>query len=149
VDGCGLPTFALPLDRVARACAKFAAAQPGSPAATIATAMSKHPEFVAGTGRMCTALMAVSGGRLFAKVGAEGYYCAGVPHRQLGIALKIEDGARRASEPALLAVLRALEVLSDRELEALHEFAHPAVLNTRGETVGEVRARVHLTSHSV
>ena len=44
--------------------------------------------------------------RLFAKVGAEGYYCAGVPARRLGIALKVEDGARRASEPALLAVLR-------------------------------------------
>jgi L-asparaginase II len=149
IDGCGLPTFALPLAQVALACAKFAGARAGEPAATIASAMCAHPQFVAGTGRMCTALMAAGAGRLFAKVGAEGYYVAGIPQRRLGIALKVEDGAKRAAEPALLAVLRGLDVLSGAELAALHEFANPKVLNTRGETVGEVRAKIHLTSHSV
>jgi L-asparaginase II len=147
VDGCGLPTFALPLDRMALACARLAAAaeRGDSPAAAIVHAMTTHPEFVAGTGRLCTELMRAAGGRIFAKVGAEGYYCAGVPAQALGIALKVEDGARRASEPALLAVLHALTVLSASELKALGEFACPAVTNTRGERVGEVRARLTLT----
>ena len=148
VDGCGLPTFALPLDRVALACAKFAAAQSGEPAATISSAMTAHPEYVAGTGRLCTVLMATAYERLFAKVGAEGYYCAGVPGRGLGIALKAEDGARRAAEPALLAVLRMLEVLTSHELDTLREYAHPVVLNTRGETVGEIRTRIELSTIS-
>ena len=150
VDGCGLPTFALPLDRTALACARFAAAADhgDTPAATIVGAMTTHPEFVAGTDRLCTALMRVAGGRVFAKVGAEGYYCAGVPEQALGIAVKIEDGARRASEPALLAVLEALAVLSAREMESLRDFVGPVVTNTRGETVGDIRTRLTLVSVS-
>jgi L-asparaginase II len=145
VDGCGLPTFALPLDRMALACARFAAAAVrDAPAATIVNSMIAHPAFVAGTGRLCTELMRAAGGRLFAKVGAEGYYCVGVPEQALGIALKVEDGARRAAEPALLAVLHMLSVLSTTELEAVRHFAQPIVTNTRGEVVGEVRARLTL-----
>jgi L-asparaginase II len=150
VDGCGLPTFALPLDRAALACARFAAAaaRGDTPAATIVRAMTTHPEFVAGTDRLCTELMRAAGGRVFAKVGAEGYYCAGVPGQALGIAVKIADGARRASEPALLAVLQALAVLSGREFERLSGFARPVVTNTRDEAVGNIRVRLALTTAS-
>ncbi len=146
VDGCGLPTFALPLDRVALACARMAAATADrdTASARVIAAMTTHPEYVAGTGRLCTDLMRVTAGRVFAKVGAEGYYCAGVPERQLGIALKAEDGAKRASEPALLAALGLLEVLTLAELDALAKYHRPVVLNTRGERVGEIRAVLHL-----
>ncbi len=142
VDGCGLPTFSMPLDAVARGCARLAAAAKdgmAAPAAIIG-AMTRHPEYVAGTGRLCTDVMKAAGGRLFAKVGAEGYYCAGVPDRRLGVAIKIEDGALRAVEPAFLAVLHALDVLTDAELASLDRYARPAVFNTRGETVGDIRA---------
>jgi L-asparaginase II len=145
VDGCGLPTFAVPLDAVALACARFAAAAAeGAPASRVVAAMTGHPEYVAGTSRMCTALMTTARGRIFAKTGAEGYYCAGAPEARLGLALKIEDGAKRASEPALLAALAACELLSPAEMEALHEYARPSLLNTRGEVVGELRARLTL-----
>lgn len=163
VDGCGLPTFALPLDRIAAACARFASTAhvarafpglsdarfngvEGTPAitdapSTILNAMTTHPEYVAGTGRLCTALMRATGGRVFAKVGAEGYYCAGAPATGLGIALKVEDGAKRAAEPALLAALHACQLLTDAELDTLSGFAQPVLHNTRGEQVGEVRLR--------
>jgi L-asparaginase II len=145
VDGCRLPTFALPLAAVASACAKFAAAaDTHSPAATIVQAMTRHPEYVAGTGRLCTVLMRTASCQMFAKVGAEGYYCAGVPSLGLGVALKVEDGAKRASETALLAVLRAADALTDLEMEAMREFSRPPILNTRGEIVGEVRAHISL-----
>jgi L-asparaginase II len=88
--------------------------------------------------------MSVAGGRIFAKVGAEGVYCAGIPGAELGVALKVEDGAMRAAEPALLATLRVLDVLSADEIAQLADFAEPDVLNTRGERVGEVRAIVSL-----
>ena len=150
VDGCGLPTFALPLDRVAAGCARFAAAaadrQP--PPAAIVRAMTSHPAYVAGTGRLCTDLMTRTAGRVFVKVGAEGYYCAGAPDARLGVALKVEDGARRAAEPALLAVLHALDLVSDADAEALATYARPSVLNTRGETVGEIVARIALGGSS-
>ena len=58
--------------------------------------------------------MRVTHGRVFAKVGAEGVYCAGVPGAELGVALKVEDGATRAAEPALIATLKALAILAAR-----------------------------------
>jgi L-asparaginase II len=141
VDGCGLPTFALPLDAVAEGCARFAAAvDDKTPAPSqIFMAMNAHPEMVAGTGRLDSDLMRTVPGRLFSKVGAEGFYAAAIPARRLGLALKVEDGANRASEPVLLAALRAMDVIGQREFDALGRYALPIVVNTRGETAGHIR----------
>jgi L-asparaginase II len=141
VDGCGLPTFAIALDAVAEGCARFSAAvADGDPApATIFNAMVTHPEYVAGTDRLDTDLMREAGRRLFAKVGAEGFYCAGIPSMRLGIALKVEDGAKRAAEPALLAVLRRIDAIGGSEIERLSRYAAPEILNTRHEVVGRLR----------
>ena len=146
VDGCGLPTFALPLDAVAEGCARFAAAAAEGAAAPkrIVDAMVQHPEFVAGSHHLDTAVMRVAKGRLFAKFGAEGFYCAGVPGMQLGIALKVEDGAKRAAEPALLAVLRRVGALTESDLDQLDGYVRPAILNTRQETVGCLRVNLDL-----
>ena len=144
IDGCGLPTFAMPLDAVAEGCARFAAAVADGQAAParIFSAMVAHPEFVAGTDRLDTELMRAAQGRLFAKVGAEGFYCVGIPAMRLGVALKVEDGAWRAVEPALLATLRQIDAIGAGELDRLARYAQPAILNTRNETVGSIRARV-------
>ena len=141
VDGCGLPTFAIALDAVAEGCARFAAAAADTTtaASTVVGAMVDHPEFVAGTDRLDTDLMRAAGKRLFAKVGAEGFYCAGIPSMQLGIALKVEDGAKRAAESALLAVLHRVDALTAAELDRLERYAQPRILNTRQEAVGRVR----------
>lgn len=142
IDGCGLPTFALPLEVAARACARLSAAaarREAAPARLLA-AMTAHPEYVAGTRRLCTDLMRVTSGRLWAKVGAEGCYCAGVPEAGIGVALKVEDGAWRAAEPALVALLHAVGLLADDEHRRLAPYAEPAILNTRGERVGTLHA---------
>jgi L-asparaginase II len=149
VDGCGVVTFALPIEKMAFAFARFAAtARTGKDAAAqIVQAMVRNPEYVAGTDRLCTALMRIARGRVFAKVGAEGVYCAGVPGAELGIALKVEDGATRAAEPALIATLKALAILSDDEVAELAAFAEPVITNTRDERVGALRAIVKLQAH--
>ncbi|HEX6938419.1 MAG TPA: asparaginase [Longimicrobiales bacterium] len=155
VDGCGVVTFALPLTGLAGAFARFCAAGAGSaggagagaagPGPTrLVAAMRRHPEYVAGTDRLCTELMRVTGGRIIAKVGAEGVYVAGVPAEGLGLALKVEDGAQRAVEPALLGVLRELGLLVAEEYAALERYAEPALTNTRGERVGSIRPVVAL-----
>jgi L-asparaginase II len=88
--------------------------------------------------------MQVAGGRIFAKVGAEGVYCAGVPADGIGIALKVEDGAKRAAEPALIEVLRLLGLLTEEDMGQLARYARPRVVNTRGDVVGSLLARVEL-----
>ena len=86
---------------------------------------------VAGSGRLCTELMVVTGRRVLVKTGADGVYTATVPEKGIGVALKIDDGNREAAEIALLATLRDLEILRDDDLEALAARARPPIFNTR------------------
>jgi len=146
IDGCGVVTFGLPLDRLAYAFALLAsAARNGDPGVSaIFGAMTRRPEYVGGTDRLCTVLMRAVDGRIITKTGAEGVYCAAVPGAELGIAIKVEDGGRRASGPALIGVLRSLGLLGDEEMARLTSHAEPTIVNTRGETVGSVQASIEL-----
>jgi L-asparaginase II len=141
VDGCGIVCFAVPLGPMALSFARFArAADLGEGAARVVSAMVGHPHMVAGQGRLCTALMAQAGDRVFVKTGAEGVYCAGIRGSGIGVALKVMDGGKRASDLALLRVLELLGVLRPADLDALGEMATPPVRNTLGDLVGEVSA---------
>jgi len=143
VDGCVAPNFVVPLAKLARAMARFAdtkglAEKRARASKRILSAMIAHPELVAGTGRACTALMQEAGGKAAVKTGAEGIYVAILPTQGLGIALKIDDGATRASEAAIAQMLINLGAVSAGG-EAT-KLARAPVRNTRGEAVGERRA---------
>ena len=149
IDGCAAPNFALPLVSFARALARLAAPadlpEPrGAAARRIFRAMTDHPELVSGTGRACAILMRATAQRAAVKTGAEGYFAAIVPERGLGIALKIDDGAGRAAETAIAAVLDGLGLLSGDG--AAEEFLRAPVTNTRAEIVGERRPAAALAS---
>ena len=91
------------------------------------------------TGAADLSLMQAAPGRIFVKTGAEGVYCAAVPELGLGIALKCDDGAGRAAEAMIAAVLARL-LRSDEALSArLDELARPAVPSRKGEPVGRIR----------
>ena len=139
VDGCGVPTFAIPLRDLAGAMARLvAAAGEGGAPGRVVGAMVSHPFMVAGTDRLCTRLAEVEGGRVLAKTGAEGVYAAADRERGLGVALKVEDGAWRATPPALLAVLTRAGILSQGAVRALGEHVEPPLTNTLGDVVGRL-----------
>lgn len=146
-DGCGVPTAFLSLRQMARAYARLGrAAAAGEEAPTrIVGAMTRHPELVGGPDRAGTRIMRAAGGRLLAKEGAEGVFCAAAPGQGWGLALKVADGAGRAAAPALLAVLAALDLATPGELEALEDVARPSVRNVVGVEVGVVTARMNAT----
>jgi len=106
--------------------------------------MTAHPELVAGTGRLCTELMAALPGQVLAKVGAAGIYCAALPERGVGVALKVADGDSEVSPLALLAVLSALVeregLASTSDFSPLAHHAARPILNTRGVPIGTLRA---------
>lgn len=151
IDGCGVNVFGLPLADMARAYARFAAASPGGDArerslARIRAAMCEHPVLTGGAGRLSSALMEVSRGRLLAKGGAEGLECVGIPQAQLGVAIKVEDGSTRAVGPAVVAVLERIGALDAAEAELLSAWARPTVTNYAGAEVGSLEARVVVTA---
>ena len=137
IDGCSVPTWALPLKNLALGFARFADPE-NAAARRIIAAVRAHPFMVAGTGDFDTLVMEAVP-RLFIKTGAEGVYCAAIPHAGLGVALKIDDGAGRAAEVAIASVLSGLEVWMPEEKEALERFRHHDLANWRKIEVGEVR----------
>lgn len=143
-DGCSAPNFATSLAGMARAMAFFAAAgEDGATpreraAARLRNAMTKHPELVAGEGRACTRLMRAAHGTATLKTGAEAVYVAMLPEQKLGVALKISDGATRASEATIAAMLVRLGVL-DRDDPVAKAFLDAPIVNWRGITTGFVR----------
>lgn len=140
VDGCGVPVFALPLHAMALSYARLAEqAQRGvaSPARLV-RAMTTHPHLVGGTARFDTLLMQAGGGRLIAKIGAEGVHTVGWVGRGIGLALKVEDGSPRAQFPAVLAALQAIGALPAVLPESLLPIASTPVRNTRDEVTGAI-----------
>ena len=152
VDGCSVPTFRLSLAATARGYAALAhpaaAGLDGETVAAVGTivrGMTGSPEMVAGPGRFTTRLMEVTGGRVLAKEGAEGFYGLAVRGPvALGIAVKIADGGERCRDGVVLDVLRQLGSLAGAEFAELREFHSPPVRNVRGLEVGEVRPEVDL-----
>ncbi len=127
VDGCGVVTYAMTLERMAHAFSRLERLDGGERAAD---AMRAHPDLIRGDGAADTELMRLRDGWV-AKGGAEGLLCAS--RDGLGIALKVEDGAQRPIRSALAAFLDALGFETG-------DLGHVSVENSRGEAVGELRA---------
>jgi L-asparaginase II len=143
IDGCGVPTWPLPLGRLATAMARFgdpAGCLPEARAAACArlrAAMAAHPHLVAGSGRLCSEILAVAP-HVLVKTGAEGVYAACLPGRRLGLALKAEDGAGRAAQVAVLALLQARDAFGPKAAATLAERLRPQLRNHAGVVVGSI-----------
>ena len=64
----------------------------------------KLDQLVAGEGRACTDLMRAAEGKVVLKTGAEGFFVAIIPEKKMGVALKVLDGATRASESVIASI---------------------------------------------
>lgn len=141
-DGCSIPTYAVPLTALATGFARMASGQGLMPqraaaARRLMRACMAEPFFVSGTERFDTRLMELGAGRIFAKVGAEGVYCAALPEKGLGIALKCDDGGVRAAETMVAAVLARL--LEGDLAGGVARMARPRLYNWNGIEVGGIR----------
>lgn len=158
LDGCTVPTWAVPLRAVALAYARLARPETVPEFADhprrddilaavprITAAMTAHPELVGGTDRIDTDIMRALPGKVLSKVGADGIHaltvmpCDRFPSG-LGIAVKIEDGDNaRARNPVVLAVLEQLGVLSPEAAVPLDAKYRRPILTHRKQPVGETR----------
>ena len=144
IDGCSIPTYAVPLKNLAIGFAKMAtgvglSAERARAAKRLFAACMAEPFLVAGTGKADTALMEAAPGRIFVKTGAEGVYCAAVPELGLGVALKCDDGAGRAAEAMVAAVLAKLFHEDQVLTVKLARQANPAITSRIGAEVGLLR----------
>ena len=145
IDGCGVVVFALPLTAMAAAYARLAdsARRSHEIPSRIVHAMQTRPFLVGGSDRFDSAIIEATGGRVIAKIGAEGVHSLALIDEGIGIALKVECGAQRAQFPAAIAALQHYGALPEQLPTRLAEFSYKQLRNTRGEVVGDVRVLGH------
>jgi len=155
IDGCSAPVFAIPLRNAALGYARLvdpvgAGLEEGRAAACqrIVSAMTHYPVMVGGPERFDTVLMEVTGGKILAKSGAEGFQGLGIlpgvlrpGSHGVGVALKMADGdlGGRAVRTAAIAILRQLGALSAEQSRELARFDRRPIYNFRKLEVGEIR----------
>jgi L-asparaginase II len=144
IDGCSIPTIALPLAALAGGFARMADDRAFGGARReailwVRRAMATEPFLVAGTGRYCTRIMTATDGRVLVKIGAEGVFTGMIPDAGLGFALKIEDGAFRAAEVAVVALVRRSLGPAHALSIALAPLAEIPIETRRGLVVGVAR----------
>lgn len=140
VDGCGVPSFALPVPAMARSMARFTTPDdlPDSKARAARRVMdvvTRHPEMVAGEGRFDTTVIRESGGRVICKEGAEGVQVIGVVGERFGMAIKIADGGTRAQQAVAATLLVEFGMLGK---EVLARWLARPILSREGNPVGEL-----------
>ncbi|MEM8743378.1 MAG: asparaginase [Pseudomonadota bacterium] len=148
VDGCSVPTWAIPLSSIAGAFATLTAPDslPEPRAAAVRRlfhACTSEPLMVEGTGRFGTGVMQKFGAAAFVKGGAEGVYCAAFPEHRLGLAMKTDDGARRGAEATAAFIIAGL--FADK-IAGANEIFETTLKNWRGLRVGGVQSSAELTS---
>ncbi|WP_099865160.1 asparaginase [Pararhizobium haloflavum] len=141
-DGCAIPTYAVPLRNIAHGFARMTTGEglDGSRAKAsrrLMEACMAEPFYVSGSRRACLKLMEAAPGKVFAKTGAEGVFCAALPEKGIAIALKCDDGATRGAEAMVAAILAKLGGESVRE--PLSKLAGKTLKNWNGTPVGEIR----------
>jgi L-asparaginase II len=140
-DGCGVPVHALPLYKFAHGIAKLSLPEVfdeerAQNVQRIIKAMVTYPYMVAGRERLCTDLMSTCKGKLFAKLGADGYYAVGIIGKGIGLAFKCEDGKIPIVEALAVHTLYKLGYINKQEFDALEKYHKIEVKNHRGELVG-------------
>ncbi len=145
IDGCGIPTFAIPLRKLAMGMARLSdtsrlSADRAAAASRIVAAMAAFPEMVSGTGEFVTCAMQIAGEKAVVKSGAEGVFTGSLRAQGFGFALKVEDGAGRAAEVAAAALLTRFAGLDEAEQTKLDAFCAPKIRNRAGLVVGDMQA---------
>jgi L-asparaginase II len=146
IDGCGMPTYAVPLRQLALAFARVGTGaglsiELGRAASRLRAAVARSPFMVAGTGRFDTRVMEQLGDRLYCKVGAEGVYCAALPQLGFGVALKVDDGNNaRACEVAMAAVIEEFVPMNGSSAQLLRSLSEVTLKSWAGAETGKLQA---------
>ena len=149
IEGCGAPTFGLPLKNMAIGFSKLKSFRARDKLTSqslqvVADSMWKYPEMISGRGRLDYELAIASKRNILTKAGAEALHCAVILDKGYGLAIKILDGSRRALAPTSIEVYRQLGVLNKRQLKELGDFVSPSIYDHQRKKVGFLKAGFRL-----
>ncbi len=143
IDGCGIPTYGIPLAKIARGMSSLLddSLSPSrtQAAGQILRACQRYPELVSGQKDWGAAIVRRGQGKILLKVGAEGVLCGLLPEHQVSFSLKTIDGNGRAVQAVAFEILKHYGILADSEIESLWQSTGGQLKNTLQEVVGEIR----------
>lgn len=137
IDGCGVPTYNISLEELAKLYYKIAVSNMSDEddaLGVIANAMISENYMVAGSDRLDTDLMKL--GKYVGKVGSQGIFCISIPLENVGIAIKVESGSENAAESVAVEVLNQLGMISGEDLQSLEKYWHRAIFTCTNIQVG-------------
>lgn len=133
VDGCGVPTYIIPLIKLAEA---YHTIFKDDVLKIVASSMLLHPFMVAGTDRLDSKIISICG--YIAKSGSEGIFCLSIPKENMSIAIKIESGSDEAAESVAVEILDKLGLITHDQLMQLEKYRCPAIVTSTGVIVGHL-----------
>ncbi len=154
IDGCGAPTWAVPLSAAATAYARLASGERTGghrdAILRIRDAMQAHPWMIGGTGRFDTLLMERFP-NLVTKGGAEAFQGIGFVGEGLGLGFKIEDGVEAVIAMVAFDAMEQLGLVRAEDrvkmLDPWDSSTDLAVYNWDRAVVGHSEVRMKLRRH--
>jgi len=131
IDGCGTPTYAITLEKLAKAYQNFSNS---NSLKNVYNALLNEPYMLAGKERIDTLIISELG--FVAKSGSDGLFCVSCPKQNIGIALKVESGNDDAAEAAIVEVLDQIGLLPDKVKRKFDDYRFLEINTSTGRLTG-------------
>jgi L-asparaginase II len=139
IDGCGVPTFAVPMVNIAASFKNLACVDTIKDDRLMRAAqkylpyINKYPRMLRGTGYICSLINRDP--NVVAKGGAAGVYCIGLRRERLGISLKLADGTEN-TWPVIIGNIFEQIGYQGPALDTMRALNNGFIYNDCGEKIG-------------
>jgi len=137
-DDCGAPTLYLKLLEMSRLYSLLSSSE-NAELEQISRAMTINPTMISDNNKFDTEIIKASHGKVIGKGGAEGIQCLCKVNEGIGLALKVEDGSKRAKHAVSLHILKQLEWISDLRIQDIEEKVFKFSEGVRLEVKGKLK----------
>ncbi len=137
-DDCGAPTLYLKLLEMSKLYALLSGSD-NAELEQISRAITNNPIMISDSNKFDTEIIKASHGQVIGKGGAEGIQCLCKVNEGIGLALKVEDGSKRAKHAVSLHLLKQLEWISDLRIQDIEEKVFNFSDGVRIEVQGQLK----------
>ena len=137
-DDCGAPTLYLKLIEMSKLYSLLSSSE-SAELEQIARAITTNPIMISDNNKFDTEIIKASHGQVIGKGGAEGIQCICKLNEGIGLALKVEDGSKRAKHGVRLHLLKQLEWISDLRIQDIEEKIFNFSEGVRIEVKGQLK----------
>ena len=137
-DDCGAPTLHLKLIEMAKLYSLLSSSE-NAELEQISRAITTNPIMISDKNKFDTEIITSSHGQVISKGGAEGIQCFCKVNEGIGLAIKVEDGSKRAKHAVSLHLLKQLEWISDLRIQDIEEKVFNFSEGVRIEVKGQLK----------